>query len=54
MTELRNSLDQNCVDFTATRDAQWLDQLAVCDEALLEEFLETDSVKNETIAQAIA
>ena len=54
MTELRNSLDQNCVDFTAIRDAQWLDQLAVCDEALLEEFLETDSVKNETIAQAIA
>ncbi|MDD6647636.1 MAG: TetM/TetW/TetO/TetS family tetracycline resistance ribosomal protection protein [Firmicutes bacterium] len=53
MTELRNSLDQNCVDFTATRDAQWLDQLAVCDEALLEEFLETDSVKNETIAQVI-
>lgn len=53
MTELRNSLDQNCVDFTATRDAQWLDQLAVCDEVMLEEFLETDSIKNDTIAQAI-
>lgn len=51
--ELKTVLSQNCIDFTAVKDASWQEQLAVCDESLLEEFLENDNLKRESIISAI-
>ena len=54
LAELKDALDGSCVDFTADRSAAdiWEDA-AVCDEALLEQFLETGELKDETIAHQI-
>ncbi len=54
LAELKDALDGSCVDFTADRSAAdiWEDA-AVCDEALLEQFLETGELKDETIARQI-
>ena len=52
--ELKMVLSQNCIDFTAVKDASWQEQLAVCDESLLEEFLENDKLNQESIISAIS
>lgn len=54
MAELKTSLDQNCVDFSVGRDAGWFEQVAVCSEDMLEEFLESESVSGESISMGIA
>ena len=50
MTELKNRLDGNCLDFSCDRDIEeWQEQLAMCDERLLETYLEEGSVMEEEI-----
>ena len=50
MTELKNRLDGNCLDFSGDRDTEeWQEQLAMCDETLLETYLEEGSVMEEEI-----
>ena len=54
LAELKDALDGSCVDFTADRStADIWEDAAVCDEALLEQFLETGELKDETIAHQI-
>ncbi len=51
MEELKRTLDEGCVDFS-TKEG-FAEQAAMCDEALLEEYLETDDVKQESISRCV-
>lgn len=54
MEELKKRLDGNCVDFSGDRDTQeWQEQLAMCDEILLERYLEEGSVEEGEISRLI-
>lgn len=54
MEELKKRLDGNCVDFSGDRDTQeWQEQLAMCDETLLERYLEEGSVEEGEISRLI-
>ena len=53
LAQLQNQLGQNCVDFTAPEEAI-LEQAAMCDEALLENYLESGTLTQENIRQLIA
>jgi small GTP-binding protein len=50
LAELRQKLDDNCVDFTSLDP----ERLAECDEPLLEEYLSTGAVTEARIAAAIS
>ncbi|MDO4175916.1 MAG: TetM/TetW/TetO/TetS family tetracycline resistance ribosomal protection protein [Bacillota bacterium] len=52
MQVLKEDLDDNCIDFTRVSD-QW-DEIAMCDEAVMEEFLEKGEISDESISEAIA
>lgn len=56
MAELKRGLDDRCVDFTgaAEADPAWMEDISVCDERFLEEYLETDSISSDIIAGGIA
>lgn len=51
--ELQKSVDENCIDFAQSDEAQWLDELAVCDELLMEQFIETNKIDVLEIKRAI-
>ena len=54
LAELKGALDGRCVDFTADRaEADICEDAAVCDEALLEQFLEQGTLSTESIAHKI-
>ena len=58
MTELRGRLDARCVSF-GVRDAAFCEEIAVCDEALLERYLEAGDaadalIDRETISALVA
>lgn len=69
MEELKKRLDGNCVDFSehrknispgtggkmdpASKTAEWLENLAMCDEQLLESYLEHGTIGEEKIRMAI-
>ncbi len=44
MSQLKSQLDYGCVDFTNTRTEEFLDQVAMCGESLMEEFLEEGTI----------
>ena len=52
MSELRDRLDENCIDFGSSREELW-DNLAMCDEGVLEHFLEEGSVEEADIRRLI-
>lgn len=52
MSELRARLDENCIDFGSSREELW-DNLAMCDEGVLEHFLEEGSVEEADIRRLI-
>jgi small GTP-binding protein len=57
--ELKKELSDNCVDFTAVRDAdaipeEVLEEIAVCDEALLDKYMNEGKLSPDDIRQAIA
>lgn len=61
LTELQNRLSETCVDFSyADVDTDlagqefFFDQLAMCDEPLMEEFLETGQLKDTSIGMSVA
>lgn len=54
LTELKKRLDGNCIDFDASQEQEtFLENLAMCDEELLETFLETGEVKEKEIVRLI-
>ena len=54
LEELRKSLDQGCIDFSAKRDDSFLEQIAMCDEELLEEFIASGDIEDAAISRGIA
>ena len=51
---LEQKLDSRCVDFTSQKDEAFYERLAMCDEKLLEQFLETGKIEEEDLKKAIA
>lgn len=53
MDEIRDRLDPNCVDFSEEDGEAFQEQIAMCDETVLEHFLETGEVGEEEIGELI-
>lgn len=53
MDELKSKLSMNCIDFTVKKDKAFYEELALCDEALLESFIENGALAGESISDAI-
>lgn len=51
LQELKNVLEEGCVDFSTKRDTHFYEETAVCSEDALEEFLETGRLKKETLQE---
>lgn len=55
MGGLCNRLDSGCIDFSASRDRDtFYEEAAMCDERLMEEYLENGEVSPESLRRAIA
>lgn len=55
MGGLCNRLDSGCIDFSASRDRDaFYEEAAMCDERLMEEFLESGEISPESLRRAIA
>ena len=50
MAELKAQIHEGCVDFSA----DWAEELAMCDESLLERYLESGSISDEEVALLVA
>lgn len=54
MEELKGKLHEGCVDFSMDQESEsWKEQVAVCEEAMLEVFLEEDEIPAEAIRENI-
>ncbi|MDO4339911.1 MAG: TetM/TetW/TetO/TetS family tetracycline resistance ribosomal protection protein [Eubacteriales bacterium] len=53
LADLQKRLDGNCLDFRSDRE-ELMENIAVCEETLIEEFLETGEVKEKDIVRLIA
>ena len=51
LQELKNVLEEGCVDFSTKRDTHFYEEAAVCSEDALEEFLEIGRLKKETLQE---
>lgn len=55
MDELTKRLDDKCIEFGAgSQDDEFFEQLAVCDEQLLEDFLENGTISHDKITEFIS
>ena len=55
MEELKNRLDDGCVDFNSMQEPDvWMENLAMCDETLLDSYMESGSVAEEDVTALIA
>ncbi|WP_099466826.1 translation factor GTPase family protein [Konateibacter massiliensis] len=53
MQDLRKQLDDNCVEFGSDKTEAFYEQLAMCDEEIMETFLETGRIETLHIQKAI-
>lgn len=53
LQELKEQLDDGCIDFTQDEGENFYDELAMCDESLMEQFLESGKVEMEQMKQAV-
>ena len=56
MAELKNRLDEGCTDFERISDGEpdALESLAVCDDEMLDEYLETGEISSDTLRRVVA
>ena len=56
MAELKNRLDEGCTDFERISDGEpdALESLAVCDDEMLEEYLEAGNIARDTLRRVVA
>lgn len=52
--ELKRELSDGCIDFGKVGTEEYYDELAMCNEKMLNEFMETESVSDEGVIEAIA
>lgn len=54
LEELRRRLDERCLDFSSDRNQEeWMENLAMCDEHLLEKYLECGTIETEEVTGLI-
>ncbi len=53
MKELKSKLDEGCVDFEQEGSELFHEQLAMCNEAIMEDYIETGSVELDKIKHAV-
>lgn len=53
LTELKERLDEGCIVFGKGRNAESLEEIAMTDEAVLDYFMEHETVRNEDICRLI-
>ena len=53
ISELKTQLDDGCIDFGQAGTEMFLEQLATCEEELLETYLETGQIDKEQIKKAV-
>lgn len=53
LDELKQQLDDGCIEFESTSGEEFYDEIAMCDEAMMEEFLYTGSIEMLQIQKAI-
>ena len=54
LRDLKKRLDANCIDFSEDADQEeWMENIAVCDESLLETYLETGEINRDIIADLV-
>lgn len=54
LAEVKEKLDANCVEFSTDQtDEEWKEQVAVCDEQVMEAYLEGEKISREQIRQMI-
>ena len=53
LQELQERLSEQCIDFSEEQDESFAENIAVCDEKLLEKYLEKGSIQTEEIAELI-
>ncbi len=53
LAELKKQLDDGCTDFSVGYDEAFYDSIAMCDEAVMEEILESGTAGEKTIRSAI-
>lgn len=51
--ELKQMLDDGCIEFDQINEDTFYEQLAMCDEMMMESYLETDHIKKAQIKKAI-
>ena len=54
MQELKEQLDNGVVDFSDMGTATWQEEIAVCDEKLMERYLDGDPVEEEDVCELLA
>ena len=58
LLELQKKLDEHCIDFSAAEDpltdGETAEAIALCEESLLEQYLETGEIRKEDAARMIA
>jgi ribosomal protection tetracycline resistance protein len=54
LKELKNQLSDGCIEFEKNKTEDFYDELAMCDETMLEDFLETGHINNLQIKKAVA
>ncbi len=53
LAELQKILSGQCIDFSGAQEEAWKENIAVCDETLLERYLESGSLEEADIAKLI-
>lgn len=54
LEELKKRLDENCVDFSVdTSQEEWKENIALCDEKLMEAYLETGELDQEAVTELV-
>lgn len=53
LSELKNHLSEGCVDFNGDMAEEFLEQIALCDEGLMETYLETGQLHHFELSKAI-
>lgn len=53
MKELKTSLNENCVDFSSENETERLENISMCEESLLERYMESGTIKDEDIRRLI-
>ncbi len=54
MMQIKERFGEECIDFTQEKEgAQWLEQIAVCDENILEEYMSGHQISDKQISELI-